>query len=96
MEFKGTKGEWSISKEEGYDYDIVCNGKEICWLGLADCEDNEKLQNAKLMAASKELLDALTKLIEETEGYEAKGLVDKLHLKSARENAERAINKALN
>jgi hypothetical protein len=59
MEFKGTKGEWSVEQELGYDCDVIYEGGEICWLGLSDVIDEEKIANAKLIAAAPELLNAL-------------------------------------
>jgi hypothetical protein len=63
MEFKGTKGEWSVEQELGYDCDVIYEGGEICWLGLSDVIDEEKIANAQLIAAAPKLLKALQELL---------------------------------
>jgi hypothetical protein len=92
MEFKGTKGEWIVEKELGYDCDVIYKGGEICWLGLSDVIDEEKVANAKLIAAAPELLEACVMALE---------AVKELHehqegWHEEQSFLEAAINKALN
>jgi hypothetical protein len=89
MEFKGTKGEWKVKKERGYDIDITNRDGDICWLGLSEFIDETKLANAKLIAAAPELLDALQMFVDYCYGTELQN--SERFLK-----AEKAINKALN
>jgi hypothetical protein len=88
-EFKGTQGEWSVKQELGYDCDVIYEGGEICWLGLSDVSDEEKLPNAQLIAAAPELLKALIKSVVSMK------LVDEIKFKEEINQAEKAINKAL-
>jgi hypothetical protein len=89
MEFKGTKGEWSVEKELGYDCDVIYKGGEICWLGLSDVIDEEKVANAKLIAAAPELLKALQILLNLTTTLKHPSI------DFANGTAREAINKAL-
>ena len=91
-EFKGTKGEWTIKRQRGYDIDITNRDGDICWLGLSEFIDEVKLANAKLIAAAPELLEgclmaleAVKELNEHQEGWHEEHSF-----------LEVAINKALN
>ena len=98
MEFKGTKGEWTVKRERGYDIDITNRDGDICWLGLSEFIDETKLANAKLIAAAPDLLDALVFLKQEYEQLVDCG--DCGNWNPRQDNsivlAEQAINKALN
>ena len=61
-EFKGTKGEWSVSQELGFELDVIHENGDICWLALSEEPLQEKLANAKLIAAAPELLEALLEI----------------------------------
>jgi hypothetical protein len=96
MEFKGTKGEWKVKKERGYDIDITNRDGDICWLGLSEFTDETKLANAKLIAAAPELLKALQIAKKELKRLlKEDGLILKI---KNREwvDMDKAINKALN
>ena len=86
-EFKGTQGEWKVEQKLGYDCDVIYEGGEICWLGLSDVSDEEKLPNAQLIAAAPELLKALQTLLSRVK--------NEIHAPFAIIEAEQAINKAL-
>ena len=88
MEFKGTKGEWKVKRERGYDIDITNRDGDICWLGLSEFIDETKLANAKLIAAAPELLEALQTCLRriKNESHEPFAIIE----------AQKAINKALN
>ena len=65
LEFKGTKGSWSIAEKGATILDN--RGKSlVCWYGVATstfCEDEEELKaNSKLLAAAPDLLEALQKI----------------------------------
>ena len=105
-EFKGTKGEWTVKRERGYDIDVTNKDGDICWLGLSEFTDETKLANAKLIAAAPELLKALLETdkdlcilwaqildLEKTNPI-AEGLSNLI--KQWRERNKEAINKALN
>jgi beta-galactosidase/beta-glucuronidase len=69
-EFKGTKGEWSISRDINYNERICIesesNGNFIdCW-SLGFSTEDEMRANAKLIAAAPELLNALQILFKST------------------------------
>ena len=91
-EFKGTKGEWSISRDINYNERICIesesNGNFIdCW-SLGFSTEDEMRANAKLIAAAPELLNALQGLLDVDE-------IDVHSVFKAQSNAQQAINKAL-
>ena len=91
-EFKGTKGEWSISRDINYNERICIesesNGNFIdCW-SLGFSTEDEMRANAKLIAAAPELLNALQGLLDVDE-------IDVHSVFKAQRNAQQAINKAL-
>ena len=90
-EFKGTQGEWKVEQELGYDCDVIYEGGEICWLGLSDVSDEEKLPNAQLIAAAPELLKELQKIKFDIE----MGFIDVRKSSPIYDGIVRAINKAL-
>jgi hypothetical protein len=101
MEFKGTKGEWLVEQESGYDCDVVCDGVDICWLGLSDVSGEEQQANAKLIAAAPWLLKALQVFVdfrkEDLEGWIDEGTPVTMTVQSEDlYKALNAINKALN
>lgn len=74
MEFKGTKGEWKVVKAsiENRDYlavSIPYTKKDkppyrlVCEVSPLDAVDNEDKENAKLIAAAPELLEACQELV---------------------------------
>lgn len=89
LEFKGTQGDWVAVKHEGYDYDVLCEGDEVCWLGLGVEDLEEQKANAKLIAAAPDLLKATQ--------YALKILEDVNHHKIdwVRGTVRNAIEKAL-
>ena len=92
MEFKGTKGEWKVEQETGYDCDVVYEGGEICWLGLSDASHKEQKANAKLIAAAPELLKELQKIKLDID----LGVISVRKSSPIYQGIVRAINKALN
>tara|TARA_R110000765_G_scaffold182323_1_gene288279 strand:+ start:75 stop:404 length:330 start_codon:yes stop_codon:yes gene_type:complete len=89
LEFKGTSGEWEVSTQKGgYDIDITNRDGFICWLGLSEFNNETTLNNAKLIAAAPELLEALQMFLDYCYGTELQNSERFL-------NAEKAINKAL-
>jgi hypothetical protein len=65
-EFTGTKGEWRISKDgtevTTSKIGILEGSKRICHITEFGKTDDEKLANAKLIAASPELLQTVIEL----------------------------------
>lgn len=89
MEFKGTKGDWATGLFPNLNHPhrtvLTEDGVEICTIHL----DNEEVRaNAKVMAASKDLLEALQELL-------IHSLENDLHSVFT-DNAKKAIAKALN
>tara|TARA_R110000782_G_C14497448_1_gene378122 strand:+ start:66 stop:332 length:267 start_codon:yes stop_codon:yes gene_type:complete len=85
-EFKGTKGEWEVREERGYDIDIINKNIDICFLGFSELNYETRLSNAKIIAAAPKLLAAAIKAIEEC--------CDLIGT-DAGNSLEKAINKAL-
>ena len=94
-EFKGTKGEWTVKRERGYDIDVTNRDGDICWLGLSDFIDETKLANAKLIAAAPDLLEELVTLLSNIDEMGNTG-EDMMELRNYLSDARKAINKALN
>ena len=85
MEFKGTKGKWSIT-ETGRQRTMI-NGSSIdVWWNLpsSDASEDEGKANAKLIAAAPDLLKALQGLLLNGHNNKQIGI------------SQKAINKALN
>lgn len=95
--FKGTKGEWSISKRASMA--IECNGRVICSTGgYQDSSRSEEVHeenqyNAYLISSAPELLESLKECLEgvrELNDEFQEGWDEVI------EKAENIINKALN
>lgn len=84
--FKGTKGEW-INLGYRVDVDVADGLSGIC--EMSDWMGEEEMQaNAKLIAASKDLLEALQEMVKQTALRGYAGSTDYI-------KANEAINKAL-
>lgn len=76
MEFKGTKGEWEVSKIDLFDFKQICifqnespKGKAICHMYFKNEITQEIEANAQLIASAPELLEFLIELYEDKETY---------------------------
>lgn len=90
--FKGTQGEW-INLGYRIDVDVADGLSGICemsdWMG-----EEEMKANAKLIAASKDLLEALQNLLKEAR-QNSFHLYNHVSDTPAEQKAQEAINKAL-
>ena len=97
-EFKGTPGPWEIMDDDG-ELEIVQSGSigyGQGWKSYSDiCSEVSVQDNAKLIAAAPELLEALQELISGYEDREKSGMFDMLVHGDLIEKANVAINKAL-
>jgi len=90
--FKGTKGDW-INLGYRVDVDVADGLSGIC--EMSDWMEEEEMKaNAKLIAASKDLLEALQILLKEARQNSFK-LNKHLLDTPAEQKAQKAINKAL-
>jgi hypothetical protein len=98
MEFKGTKGEWKAirnasywevaNRENNQSLAIAVHNFDYREHGVQLSDDKTAEANAKLIAASKDLLEALIEL--------KRWVVDTHIASEALNNANKAIDKALN
>ena len=86
-EFKGTKGEWIVVRR-GQGACEVKIGRIPNHFIARGCNHEESEANAKLIAAAKDLLEALQGLLDVDE-------IDVHSVFKAQSNAQQAINKAL-
>jgi hypothetical protein len=110
MELKHTKGEYEIVKHNWSDTSIVSGDRTICRVDLSDCYDedgnpNDSLEeveaNIKLFSSSKDLLEALIRIVRWDEKYPQGGELNPIQLEKAEfeylgliNNAKTAIQKA--
>jgi len=98
MDFKGTKGDWKITKTEGLRICINENSIDVWW-GLSNPTETKEqaIANAKLIIAAPDLLEAL--ILVKNELYMAIECINGTPTAKLSTNiaaAEKAINKALN
>ena len=89
MEFKGTKDEWVVSKENPKMVLTISGGYKPNAMMLTSVSKEEMKANAKLIAAAPELLKALQGLIKQIGNEHCSEFMDK-----PLEKAEQAIKKA--
>lgn len=60
---KHTQGEWKVSKESNFNQNVECNGVNVAQINRVNGTDGDEIElaNAKLIAASPNLLKALIK-----------------------------------
>lgn len=103
MEFKGTKGEWTVDNEIYYNeynaktlsIDFQPDVAEQCaevYMGISDSEE-ELRANAQLIASAPDLLKALQVVVIAIESMDFQ---DGTLFKASHHKAIKAINKALN
>ena len=95
MEFKGTKGEWTAFKPEESNGYVYVDSDKTSQGGVATCYNHmgNAIEDAKLIAAAPELLDALQEM--KNIFYIIAG-TNEVAQEDAMIKAEQAINKALN
>jgi hypothetical protein len=79
LEFKGTKGEWTYCEHNWSDTTIYANNESFTVASMSiydeltgdnqDELENEMQANAKLISASKELLESLVDVMESSEKF---------------------------
>ena len=94
-EFKGTRGKWEVVVGDDNAPDIISDiGVEIAFTPTYNGDKAEQWHNAKLIAASPELLSALQQLLEIYDDHSGKVWTTSSK-RSALDNARSAVNKAL-
>ena len=103
MEFKGTKGEWKVGNSDTHNY-IYNNASDDPFRNftIANCDNDgiqkkEAKENAKLIAAAPDLLDALQGTLKRLNDLRESGRISLNIQETFRdmEIAQQAINKAL-
>ena len=98
-EFKGTKGEWTSFKPEDSNGYVYVDSDETTQGGVATCYNSlgNSIEDAKLIAAAPELLQALQKAKKNIEAaHKMLESTSVLCSKGIFEIIDKAINKALN
>ena len=96
MKFKGTKGNWEVIELDIIDFkqiSIASDGRESVLAHIylpKHIIDEEAKNNAKLIAAAPELLEALQYAIN------SMTIADEIEFQDEIKQAEKAINKTLN
>lgn len=94
-EFKGTRGKWEVVVGDDNAPDVISDiGVEIAFTPTYNGDKTEQWHNAKLMAASPDLLSALQQLLEIHDDNSGKVWTTSSK-RRALENAREAVNKAL-
>ena len=94
-EFKGTQGKWEVVNGDDNSPDVISDiGVEIAFTPTYSSDKTEQWHNAKLIAASPELLAALQQLLEIYDDHSGKVWTTSSK-RRALDNAHSAINKVL-
>lgn len=93
--FKGTQGKWEAVAGDDNAPDVISDtGVEVAFTPTYNSDKTEQWHNAKLMAASPELLAALQQLLEIYDDHSGKVWTTSSK-RRALDNARAAVNKAL-
>lgn len=94
-EFKGTQGKWEVAAGDDNALDVISDiGVEVAFTPTYNSDKTEQWHNAKLIAASPELLSALQQLLEIYDDNSGKVWTTSSK-RRALDNARAAVNKAL-
>lgn len=94
-EFKGTQGKWEVVVGDDSAPDVISDiGVEVVFTPTCNSDKTEQWHNAKLIAASPDLLLALQKLLEIYDDHSRKVWTTSSK-RRALDNARAAVNKAL-
>ena len=94
-EFKGTQGKWEVVVGDDNATDVVSDiGVEIAFTPTYNGDKTEQWHNAKLIAASPDLLSSLQQLLEIYDDQSGKVWTTSSK-RRALDNARAAVNKAL-
>ena len=94
-EFKGTRGKWEVVVGDDNAPDVISDiGVEIAFTPTYNGDKAEQWYNAKLIAASPELLTALQQLLEIYDDHSGKVWTTSSK-RRALDDARAAVNKAL-
>lgn len=103
MEFKGTKGDWTVGDSDTHNYvynnasDDPCRNFTIAECDHVGIQNKESKANAQLIASAPDLLKALKSLIWEVKRLElSHGQCVEEELEEELRESQQAINKALN
>lgn len=94
-EFQGTRGKWEVVVGDDNAPDVISDiGVEVAFTPTYNGDKTEQWHNAKLIAASPELLSALQQLLEIYDDHSGKVWTTSSK-RRALDNARAAVNKAL-
>ncbi|HIC4880486.1 TPA: hypothetical protein ACW5FR_001697 [Salmonella enterica] len=94
-EFKGTRGKWEVVVGDDGAPDVISDiGAEIAFTPTYNGDKTEQWHNAKLIAASPELLTAIQQLLEVYDDQSGKVWTTSSK-RRALDNARAAVNKAV-